>query len=191
LGSSMKIVLVQVAPNYLTNPFKDFETIKESINLILKNPDNDISILVIGSDEVAGEFHSKQVKIFGYIRSQVELAQFYQAADVFLHAAHSDNFPTVILEALSCGTPVVATAVGGIPEQVRHGENGFLVKRKDPADMASKTLEIFDDLILQKRLSAGALASARPYSSLERMVDKYESWYSEVIELAKRIPVGE
>jgi glycosyltransferase involved in cell wall biosynthesis len=191
LESSAKVVLIQISPDYLINSFKDFETIMESVNLILKNLENDISIVVVGSDEVAGEFHSTRVKTFGYIHSQAELAQFYQAADVYLHAAHSDNFPTVILEALSCGTPVVATAVGGIPEQVRHGQNGFLVKRKDSADMASKTLAILEDPILQKRLSANALSSARPYFSLERMVDKYESWYSEVIELTKRNPVGE
>ena len=47
------------------------------------------------------------------------VAPYYQAADVYLHAAKADNFPRAVLEALCCGTPVVATAVGGIPEQVK------------------------------------------------------------------------
>ena len=87
----------------------------------------------------------------------------------------------MILESLSCGTPVIASEVGGIPEQIRDGENGFLVEKKDPADMAKKTLAILSDPVLQKQLSERALLSSRPNYSLERMVDRYEAWYCEIL----------
>jgi glycosyltransferase involved in cell wall biosynthesis len=186
LDPSAKVALIQAAPNFRTNRFKDYETIRQCVSILLGSQRDDIQIVAVGPLQEEIEFQSKNVKIFPYANSQETLAKLYQAADVFLHAAHSDNFPTVILESLSCGTPVVASAVGGIPEQVRHGENGFLVKRNDAADMARKTLAIFDDPLLQKRLSEGALSSARPFFSLEQMVDKYESWYSEVLEVNKR-----
>ena len=61
---------------------------------------------------------------------------YYQAADIYIHAAKADTFPNVVLEALACGLPVVATAVGGIPEQIDHERTGFLVPPGDAAGMA-------------------------------------------------------
>lgn len=186
LDPAAKVVLVQTASNFRTNRFKDYETIRQCISILLANQRENIIVAAIGSLENEMEFQSAKVKLFPYANSQKTLAKLYQAADVFLHAAHSDNFPTVILESLSCGTPVVATAVGGIPEQVRHSENGFLVEENNPDEMAKRTLEILDESTFQNRLSEGALTSARPDFGLERMADRYESWYSEVYELKKR-----
>lgn len=86
-------------------------------------------------------------------------------------------FPLVILEALACGTPVVATSVGGIPEIVRHGENGFIVPPNDSAALADAVAEIRDDPELRRRMSEAAVATVRErftWSAVaERCVEAY------------------
>jgi len=59
------------------------------------------------------------------------MALAYNAADVFVMPSLEENLPNVIIESLCCGTPVVAFAVGGIPELIEVGQNGFLAQRGD------------------------------------------------------------
>jgi len=61
------------------------------------------------------------------------LPMWYAAADVLCLTSHSEGCPNVVNEALACGRPVVATSVGGVPELVREGENGWLIPERDPA----------------------------------------------------------
>jgi glycosyltransferase involved in cell wall biosynthesis len=70
------------------------------------------------------------------ITSQDELAEVYSLADVFVTPSLEDNLPNTIMEAMACGTPVVAFHTGGIPEMIDHQQNGYLAAFKDPADMA-------------------------------------------------------
>jgi glycosyltransferase involved in cell wall biosynthesis len=51
----------------------------------------------------------------------------FHAADIYVHAAHADTFPTAVLEALACGTPVIAWRSGALADIVHHGRTGFLV----------------------------------------------------------------
>jgi teichuronic acid biosynthesis glycosyltransferase TuaC len=69
--------------------------------------------------------------LFAGPRSQAELRRWFSAADVSVLATQSEGWPNVLLESLACGTPVVATDVGGAPEIVRHGQDGFLVPHGD------------------------------------------------------------
>jgi glycosyltransferase involved in cell wall biosynthesis len=72
------------------------------------------------------------------------LPLWYAAADVVCLTSHSEGCPNVVTEALACGRPVVATAVGGVPDLVRGGENGFLLQTRDPvaaAEQLARALE--------------------------------------------------
>jgi teichuronic acid biosynthesis glycosyltransferase TuaC len=77
-------------------------------------------------------------------RPQVELRQWFSAADVSVLATQSEGWPNVLLESLACGTPVVATRVGGAPEIVRHGEDGLLVPHGDPTALCDALLLALD-----------------------------------------------
>jgi glycosyltransferase involved in cell wall biosynthesis len=68
------------------------------------------------------------------------LPKLYQAADVFAFSTFYENLPFAVLEALSSGLPVVTTNVGGIPEMIDSGRNGFLVQPFNAKDMADKIL---------------------------------------------------
>jgi len=70
--------------------------------------------------------------VFAGPRPQSELRQWFAAADVSVLATQTEGWPNVLLESLACGTPVVATRVGGVPEIVRDGTDGLLVAYGDP-----------------------------------------------------------
>lgn len=92
------------------------------------------------------------------------LSSFYRAADVVYVPSRSESFGLVALESAACGTPVVATAVGGLATLVDHGTSGFLVPDRDPAAFAAHTDEILASPQLADALGAGAVAVARGYT---------------------------
>ena len=73
----------------------------------------------------------------GTITSQEDMAMLYNTADVFVNPSIEDNLPNTIMEALSCGVPVVAFNTGGIPDMVEHQHNGYLAEYKSDADLAT------------------------------------------------------
>ena len=128
------------------------------------------------------------------------VAQYYHAADLYLHAAKADNFSNAVLEALACGTPVIATAVGGIPEQVkglrdlgipltskwnRYGADeatGVLVKPGDADAMAIAVEKLLKDESLCCRLGHNAANDARRRFDIKREVVEYLDWYRQLVE---------
>src|SRR5436190_20649770 len=92
------------------------------------------------------------------------LAEFYSAADAVLVPSRSESFGLVALEAQACGTPVIASAVGGLRYSVADGVGGLHVRGHDPRDFADRILELLGDPALTARLSAGALAHAARFS---------------------------
>jgi D-inositol-3-phosphate glycosyltransferase len=91
-------------------------------------------------------------------QSHARLADFYSAADVVLVPSRSESFGLVALEAQACGTPVVASAVGGLRTVVRGG--GLLVEGHDPADHADAVLAVLGDPAFAAALgTAGARES--------------------------------
>jgi D-inositol-3-phosphate glycosyltransferase len=92
------------------------------------------------------------------------LSTFYRAADVCLVPSRSESFGLVALEAAACGTPVVASAVGGLRTLVDHGRTGFLVEGRDPERFATHTGRILDDPMLGGEMAIEAALRARHYT---------------------------
>lgn len=67
----------------------------------------------------------------GYVDDDQLLSRYYASADLFLFPTLADNLPNVVLETMSCGTPTVAFATGGVPEMIDHNQNGWLARAKD------------------------------------------------------------
>ncbi|MGH9177932.1 MAG: glycosyltransferase [Acidimicrobiales bacterium] len=92
------------------------------------------------------------------------LSTYYRAADVCLVPSRSESFGLVALEAAACGTPVVASAVGGLRTLVDHGRTGFLVDGRDPGDFAAYTAELLHHPVLAADMAARAAERARRYT---------------------------
>ena len=104
--------------------------------------------------------------------SRDDVLRLFRAADVALLTSAWENMPHTVLEALAVGTPVLATAVGGVPEVVRDGENGLLVPPGDAAALAVAIRRVVDDPGLRDRLATAAAPSVAGLSedaSLERI----------------------
>jgi D-inositol-3-phosphate glycosyltransferase len=92
------------------------------------------------------------------------LSSYYRAADVVLVPSRSESFGLVALEAAACGTPVVASAVGGLLTLVDHGHTGFLVQSRDPEVFAAYTDEILSNDWLAAEMAVSAAERSRRYT---------------------------
>ncbi len=92
------------------------------------------------------------------------LSSYYRAADVCIVPSRSESFGLVALESAACGTPVVASAVGGLTTLVDHGRTGFLVEDPTPERYASAVRRIFDEPLAAERLSTASVLRARTYT---------------------------
>ncbi len=92
------------------------------------------------------------------------LSTFYRAADVCLVPSRSESFGLVALEAAACGTPVVASDVGGLQSLVDHGHTGYLVADASPRSFARRVIQILDEPLLAERMSTAAVLRARGYT---------------------------
>lgn len=124
----------------INSPYKGISFLKQALKILSEEGDcNDYVILIFGSGykkEIADEIPFKTM-FLGYLEDKYSTMLVYNAADVFIASSLADNLPTTILESLSCGTPAVAFDVGGIPDLVKHKENGYLAKYKDAYDLSA------------------------------------------------------
>ena len=116
--------------------------------------------------------------------NQTQLIKCYQEASIFVLPSVFEPFGIVLLEALSCATPVVATYAGGIPEIIRNGENGLLVPVNNPGDLARAIQRLLDND--DERVSMGQ--TGRRYVeaifSLENSIKKLSRIYQKILALS-------
>ncbi len=134
-----------------------------------RHPGLSVRLLLVGDgrERAALERQSERLRLgdlvhFAGYRSDVR--PYYSLAHVLALPSHSEGSPNVVLEALCAGVPVVAAAVGGVPEMIRDGATGRLVPTRNPAALAGALAEVLDCPELACRLSAaGREAVARDY----------------------------
>lgn len=103
-------------------------------------------------------------------------------ADLFLLPSAQESFGLAALEAMTCGVPVVASRVGGLPEVIEDGANGFLRPPDDLSGMADMAVTLLTDRALHARVAQEAARTARERFCAERVVPLYEQHYREVLE---------
>ena len=92
----------------------------------------------------------------------------------------ADKFPTSVIEAETCGLPVVASAVCGIPEQIVDGETGYLVPSGDAERMAEKILQLKEDAALREMMGWNAAEQAKERYDDKVMVERYLEFYRRI-----------
>jgi glycosyltransferase involved in cell wall biosynthesis len=109
-----------------------------------------------------------------------DVAALYRAADVLVHPARWEGFGLVLLEAMLCRLPVVATRVSAVPEVIVDGETGTLVPPDDPDALACAVSALLADDALRERYAASGLERARTVFSVERMARETAAVYRSV-----------
>jgi glycosyltransferase involved in cell wall biosynthesis len=175
-------VLLFTANKARRNSYKDYATVQLAANCVAGMfPDRHTIFLVLGEAGESQETGLAEVRHVSFLKDSAVVARYYQAADVYVHGARADTFPQAVLEALACGTPVVANAVGGIPEQIVDGVTGFLSPVGDPQAMANAIFRILSDRGLMARISNEAARWAQQNYSSDRQTDDYLEFYQQAI----------
>ena len=106
------------------------------------------------------------------------------SADIFLLPSRIEGFPNAVMEAMAAGLPVVASNVGGIPDLVRHGEEGFLHEWDDADGMAQSVLTLWDDAKMRASFGASARQRILDEFSLRKLGDRVLARYEKLLEQA-------
>lgn len=117
----------------VADPRKGWDLLCDALRYV-KEP---LTLLVFGDGKAVVE-HAPHVTVrqLGSFPDDKSLALVYSAADVFVCPSREDNLPNTVAEALACGTPCVAFATGGLPDMIKHKQNGWLARPFDSADLA-------------------------------------------------------
>jgi glycosyltransferase involved in cell wall biosynthesis len=131
---------------------------------VARTPDVSLVVAGDGPERDALEVRAHELDLDGRTRflgsvDRAAVLRLFRAADASLLSSSWENFPHTVVESLAVGTPVIATAVGGVPEVVCEGENGLLVPPGDVDALAGALTRFFADDALRRRLADGAAAS--------------------------------
>jgi len=162
-----------------SNPFKDFTTITQAARILMQHATSkQVMFICVGRN--SDPIKDPSFYYTGYIEDPHKLAIYYQAADVLLHAAHAESFGLVLIEAASCGIPIIATDVGGINEIVMNGETGFLIAHGDSNAMVQRILELINQPDLCCKIGKAAAVHAHCSFSVERQAETYLRWFEDL-----------
>ncbi len=114
------------------------EYMAKAVNTLLEDTEfartTEVICIGNGASDMKTFFHC-QVHAFDYVKEEALLSKIYSAADFFLTPSLYENLPNMIMEAMACGIPCIGFNVGGIPEMIDHGRNGYVAEYKSTEDL--------------------------------------------------------
>jgi len=175
-------------------PLKGVDTLIQAMACLqLKESSRPVHLAIIGGDPSASpeEMNTEMARlqelcralgldqsvVFLGIRDQDKLPYYYSAAEVVVMPSHYESFGMVALEAMACGTPVIASEVGGLAYLVRDGETGFTIPAEEPETLCEKLSWLLNDQALHDKMSGQAAEYAQDYAwekIASQIVDAYE-----------------
>jgi D-inositol-3-phosphate glycosyltransferase len=162
-------------------PLKGVDTLLQAMACLdLKDASRPVHLAIIGGDPGASPEQMTvemarlqklcevlgldQSVVFLGKRDQDKLPYYYSAAEVLVMPSHYESFGMVALEAMACGTPVIASEVGGLAYLVRDGETGFTIPAEEPDTLCEKLTWLLNDDALHRKMSGQAAEYAQDYA---------------------------
>lgn len=112
-----------------------------------------------------------------FLGKQDNLEELYALSDLLLLLSEKESFGLVLLEAMACGVPCIGTNVGGIPEVIEHGKNGFISELGDIESMTAQALQLLTDEEFYQKASEQALKTVQTRFDSQKIVHEYETLY--------------
>lgn len=187
LGVPSDAVLAVTVANF--RRVKDYPNLLEATRIALEAAP-DLRFLAVGQGPLEAETRDLHRALglgerFGILGYRDDVPRILAAADLFVLASAHEGLPVAMMEALAAGRPVVATAVGGIPEAVTSGVHGLLVPPNDASALAGALVTLARDGELRSRMSAAARARSADFD-IARTVREEERVYAEVGRAVRR-----
>jgi len=174
-------------------PLKGVDTLIEAMSCLHLKEARPVHLAIIGGDpgaspedmtvemarlqKLCDDLGVDQSVVFLGKRDQDKLPYYYSAAEVVVMPSHYESFGMVALEAMACGTPVIASEVGGLAYLVRDGETGFTIPAEEPDTLCEKLSWLINDRGLHATMSQRAVEYAQDYAwekIAKQIVDVYE-----------------
>lgn len=174
--------LLFMANNPKTNPYKDYQTLLEAwkkVNSTLG--ENGVDLICLGDRTASTEtIGGNQLISKPFTENEEEIAQYLNAASCLVHATKSDVSSLSILEAFACQTPVIASAVGGIPELLQGGRNGSAFRSNNVEQLAHSITDLLQKDSQNLRVVASAHSYVLDKHDLGKSLRAYLGLYSKI-----------
>ena len=157
---------------------KGFRLLLEAFNILNDRIPN-LHLITFGKGEV--KIDRCKVTSFGSVSSQKKLNDIYNLSDIFVLPSIQDNLPNTVMEALSCGVPVVSFNSGGVVDMVEHRKNGYIIDKFDPEGLVTG-MEYFLSEEIRKAAGLKARKKIVTHFSEEKLIPEYISLYQAAIE---------
>ena len=162
----------------------------EAMPLVLKKK-ADAQFIICGQGRLAHEVEKiikargleANVKLTGWIPHE-DVPRYLNELKILVLPSFTEGLPNILLEAMACRTPVLATTVGAIPDIIKDGKNGFLLKTNDPRHIAERIIELLNKPDLLEKVSINAYNYVRENFSYEKTLEAWRKILSE-LELSK------
>ncbi|WP_449536723.1 N-acetyl-alpha-D-glucosaminyl L-malate synthase BshA [Ferdinandcohnia sp. Marseille-Q9671] len=112
---------------------------------------------------------------------QENVAELFSISDLKLLLSEKESFGLVLIEAMACGVPTIGTNVGGIPEVINDGMNGYICELGDVQTIASKAIDLLSNPVLHSEMAKQALLTVQGKFNSEKIVNEYEDIYYSII----------
>ncbi|MDD2541684.1 MAG: glycosyltransferase family 4 protein [Desulfuromonadaceae bacterium] len=159
---------------------KGFDLLLSAL-LQLKATVSDVELVIIGESQpdTVPEV-GFPINYLGMLNDEISLALAYCCADVFVAPSREENLSNMVMESIACGLPCVAFDIGGMPDMIEPGFNGFLASPFDPADLAAGMARILTDNSLQSEMSHRSRKKSEREFAIELVARRYSQLYQEV-----------
>ena len=121
----------------------------------------------------------------GFLTDEEKIADWYNAASLFVLPSLEENLPNMIMESMACGTPVVGFDTGGIPEMIDHKYNGYVARYKDSHDLMKGICWLLNQADIQE-VSENARKKVVDYYSEKLIAERFSQLYSELLSYKNR-----
>jgi len=161
-------------------PVKNIPTVIQVFAEVRKRVTAKLVMVGDGPEKAAAEQLARELGVVRdvlFLGNQDCMEELLPLADVFLLPSSSESFGLVALEAMSAEVPVVASNVGGLPEVIEHGHNGFLHDPEHQAGLVASVLKLLENEPLRRTMGRRARRTARERFSVEEMVGRYMRVY--------------
>jgi glycosyltransferase involved in cell wall biosynthesis len=174
------------------SPEKGFDILAEAVRIVVENrivveetPELSFGVVLFGEGFLRESLQTQidragianRFKMVGFTS---ELDKFLPHFDLFVQSSHTEGFPCVNLEAMAAGVPVLATTVGGVPEQIVSGETGLLVPPNNSTSLANSLRQLLDNKPLRQLLAEKGQQKILTEFTCQKQAEKYWELFQEL-----------